>query len=90
MTHMVFHMRNGIANIISCSICAKVPKGSILRGMASRDRSSSAEVVRVERGRDNRGGGVSGSYPYADRDPSKDGGIQFHGMSEGEEQPDDL
>ena len=39
--------------------------------------------MRVERSGDIRGGGMLGSYPYAAGDPAEDGGIQFHGISEG-------
>ena len=42
------------------------------------------------KGKDNRGRSVPGPYPYAGRDSAESGGVELHGVSEGEEQSDDL
>ena len=44
----------------------------------------------MEEDKDRRGGGMPGPRAYVGRDTAESGGIQFYGISEREEQPDDL
>ena len=62
----------------------------VFYGEKRRDRRNTADAVQLEENQDHRGRGVPGSCTYAGGDTAKGFGIQFHGVSEGEEQPDDL
>ena len=44
----------------------------------------------MEKDKNSRGGSVSGSRLNADRNTTESLGIKFHGIPEGEKQPDDL
>ena len=52
---------------ISYSICAEVQKESILWGKETRNRRDTEETVRMEKDKNNRGGGVPRPYTYAHR-----------------------
>ena len=44
--------------------------------------------MQLEGDQDHRSGGVPGPHPHADQDTAEDSGGEFHGVSEGEKQPD--
>ena len=87
MTLKVYHIRNGIANIIS--YLHQNIEGRCSMGKKTGNRGNIANAVRVEKGWDSRGGGVPGSYPYVVGDTAEGGGIELYGMLEGNEQFDD-
>ena len=71
-------------------VCAEIPKEGILWGKESRDPRDTAAVMPMERSRNHRRRSVSGSYPSAAKYSTEDKCKQFHGIFEGEEQPDDI
>ena len=71
---------------ISYCICAEVPQESILQRKESSDREDTAAAVRVERGKNHRGGSVSQPYPLVCRDTAENLGVTLYGVSEREEQ----
>ena len=73
---------------ISYRICAEVPQESILQRKESGNREDTAAAVRVERGKNYRGGSVPQSYPLVCRDTAENLGIALYGISEREEQHD--
>lgn len=75
---------------VSHRICAEISKESILWGKAERDRRNTADAVQLEEDQDHRGRGMPGPRAHVGGDTAKGVGIQFHGISEGKEQPDDL
>ncbi len=52
----------------------------------SSDREDTAAAVRVERGKNHRGGSVSQPYPLVCRDTAENLGVTLYGVSEREEQ----
>ena len=60
------------------------------RRKENRSRSDPAAAMRLERGKDSRGGSMPGSCAYAHRNTTKGGGIKFHRIPQRKEQPDDL
>ena len=71
---------------ISYCICAEVPQESILQRKESSDREDTAAAVRVERGKNHRGGSVPQPYPLVCRDTAENLGVTLYRVSEREEQ----
>ena len=58
-------------SLIPCCICAEIWEASNLSRDKSRYRDDIEGAVRAKRSRDNRGKRMSGSYPYARRNPTE-------------------
>ena len=71
---------------ISYCIYAEVPQESILQRKESSDREDTAAAVRVERGKNHRGGSVPQPHPSVCRDTTENVSIALYGGSEREEQ----
>ena len=71
---------------ISYCICAEVPQESILQRKESSNREDTAAAVRVERGKNHRGGSVPQPYSLVCRDTAENLGVALYGVSEREEQ----
>ena len=71
---------------ISYCICAEVPQESILQRKESSNREDTAAAVRVERGKNHRGGSVPQPYPLVYRDTAENLGVALYEVSEREEQ----
>ena len=65
---------------ISYRICAEVPQESILQRKESSDREDTAAAMRVERGKNHRGGSVPQPYPLVCRDTAENlGSLVYKG-----------
>ena len=76
---------------ISYSVCAKIPKESVL---TERKEEKLGSILRTlcnwKRDQDHRSRGMSGPCPHADRDTAKDSVSSFMGYPERKKQPDAL
>ena len=75
---------------VSHSVYLKVLEKSFLRGKAAGDRGNIKDVVQLEENQDNRSRGMPRSSAYAGRKPAQSSSIKVHGITEGQEQSDDL
>ena len=71
-------------------LCAKVSEKSILQRKKKRSRKNPEDTLRMEEGENPRSRGMPRPCAYALGDPAQSKRIQFHGVSQREEQSDDL
>ena len=70
------------------SVCTEVPTKSILWREEGSDRENTETAMRMERGKDSRGRSMSGSYPHAGIDTTKDSGNKLYDIPKREKQYD--
>ena len=73
---------------ISHSVCTKVQKENILRRKKRRNRKNTERIVRMERSKHNRGGGLPRPHTYVGGNTAENECIKFHGISERKKQFD--
>lgn len=71
-------------------LCAKVSEKSILQRKKKRSRKNPEDTLRIEEGENPRSRGMPRPCAYALGDPAQSKRIQFHGVSQREEQSNDL
>ena len=71
-------------------ICTEISQESVLRREAAGNRRNFANVMHVEEGQDSRSRSLCRPCAYAVGNPTEGVGVQFYGVFEREEQPDDI
>ena len=72
------------------SICAEISAESIFRREAKRNPRNIAKIVRMERGRNHRRGGMPGSHTYVGEYTTQNERFGIYGIFEREELLDDI